>query len=227
MTALTSALDTALQADSPLMFGAVEILLPSYSLRLLDGAGFATLFGNSFVGRDATYGTLGSVEAFSDGLDNTAPAVRITLNPPTNAAMATLAAPGTQGGQVSIWIGAIDRATGLVIPDPYLMFIGQLDVPTVQIGANKRSLQYDVVSAFERFFDQDEGVRLNGPWHASIWPGELGLQYVVDVQQSLPWGSDSPRPVLVTDMTPATSPGQIAQASLANLRAVSGAGAFF
>ena len=214
MTELTTALDTALQADAPLVFGAIEILLPGYSLRLLDGSYTTTLFGHAFSGRDPTYGTLGTVEAFNDGADQTAPAVRITLNPPTNTAMATLADPDAQGSQVSIWAGAIDRASGLVIADPYLVFLGELDVPTVQIGRNKRTLQFDIVSAFERFFDQDEGVRLNGPWHNAVWPGELGLQYVVDVQQSLPWGSDTPRPVLVTDMGPTSSPGQIAGAAL-------------
>jgi len=220
MTELTTAMDTALQADAPLVFGAIEILLPSYSLRLVDGSAVVPIFGHSFVGRDATYGTLGSVDAISDGLDNSAPAIRISLNPPTNTATATLASPEAQGSQVSIWVGVLDRPSGLPIADPYLVFLGELDVPTVQIGANRRTLQYDVVSSFERFFDQDEGVRLNGPWHNSIWPGELGLQYVVDIQQNNPWGQDAPRPVLVTDMNPATSPGAIAGGfrNLAGLR---------
>ncbi len=111
-----------------------------------------------------------------------------------------------------------------MIADPYLVFLGELDVPTVMIGKNKKTLQYDVVSSFERFFDQDEGARLNGPWHNSIWPGELGLQYVVSIQQNLPWGQDAPRPVLITDMTPATSPGGIPSAVLAAYARASGAG---
>ncbi len=227
MTELTTALDTALQADSPLVFGAVEILLPSASIRLLDGAGFLDIGGNRFTGRDATYGTIDSVEAFSDGFDNTAPTVRITLDVPTNTATATLADPSAQGSQVSIWVGAVDRVTGLVVPDPYLVFLGELDVPTILIGQNKRALQYDIVSVFERFFDQDEGARLNGPWQNSIWPGELGLQYVVNVQQQIPWGQDTARPVLVTDMGPTASPGQSALGALAGALARAGVGGYF
>jgi hypothetical protein len=213
MSTLTTALDTELKADSPLLFGAVEVLLPGYNLRLLDGALAAlTVNGSTYTGRDATYGTLGGVEQLSDGLDNAAPGVRMTLLPPSNTATADLADPDAQGAQVAIWFGAINRSTGLVIADPALLFLGELDVPTLEVDRGSKALQYDVVSAFERFFDQDEGVRLNGPWHASVWAGETGLQYVVAIQQQLPWGSDAPRPILISDLGPATSPGAFAGA---------------
>ncbi len=209
MSELDPALDTALQADGPRMFGAIEIVLPAATIRLLDGSGFLTLFGNTFVGHDPTYGALASFEPFNDGLDNTAPAIRMSMNVPTNTAVAAIADPDAQGGQVSVWVGAVNPQTGLSVSDPYLAFLGELDVATVQIGQNKRTVVLDVVSVFERFFDQDEGVRLNGPWHNSVWPGELGLQYIVAVQQNMPWGQDAPRPVLLTDMTPASSPGAV------------------
>lgn len=200
MTQLATALDAELQKDAPLAFLAVEILFPSYSLRLLDGAAQLTLFGHTFTGRDATYGTVGSMERLEDGTDNTAPTLRLELLVPSNTATAVLASPAAQGSQVSVWMGCVDPADGSVIADPYLVFLGELDVPTVRIEQNYKSLQFDIGSAFERFFDQDEGVRLNGPWHASVWPGELGLEFVTSVQQALPWGSDAPRPVMITDL---------------------------
>ena len=207
MTGLAHDLDLELAKVGVTVFGAVEIVLPSHTLRLLDGAGRAVINGSLYTGRDATYGVLASVDTIGDGIDDSAPAARITLMPPSETATAILADPAAQGGQVTLLFGAIDAATGLVIADPYVVFVGELDVATVMVDQNERSLQYDVVSVFERLFDQDEGVRLNGPWHASIWPGELGLQYVSAIQQQMPWGADGPRPTLITDVTPALSPG--------------------
>jgi hypothetical protein len=212
MSALPAGLDAELQKPAITAFCAVEILLPGYSLRLVDGPGVLTLFGNAYTGRDATYGVLGALEAISDGVDQSAPALKVTLLPPTETATATLADPAAQGSQFVVYTGAVNPATGLPVSDPYLWFFGELDVPVVLIGRNSRALEYDVVSGLERFFDQDEGVRLNGPWHNDVWTGELGCQFVVNNQDPLPWGQDAPRPVLRTDMPSAWSPGAYAGA---------------
>jgi hypothetical protein len=50
MSALTAAMDTALAADRVILFGAVQIDLPSYTLRLLDGMSELTFNGGTFVG---------------------------------------------------------------------------------------------------------------------------------------------------------------------------------
>ena len=60
---MTPGLESALRADRPLIFGALEINLPGYDLRLLDGSGEVMIGGNKFVGRDATFGTIASVKA--------------------------------------------------------------------------------------------------------------------------------------------------------------------
>jgi hypothetical protein len=193
MTGLTTAFDTELQKPAVLLFGAVEILLPGYALRLVDGAGELTFGGHTFIGRDATYGVLVGLTNYADGIDDQAPSLTLTFHPPSNAAMAALAAPTAQGSQVSIWVGALDVATGLVIADPDLCFIGETDVPTNRVDPNTRSVDLTVVSIFERFFDQDEGARLNNGFHQSVWPGETGLEYVGRVRQPPTWGSNAPR----------------------------------
>ena len=192
MSELTPALDAALSAPAPTVFGAVEISLPGYDLRLLDGAGVVSFGGKTFVGRDPIYGTLAAIEDIGDGVTDEAPAVGITLLPASDAAAASLAAPTMQGSPVAIWIGAIDRATGAVIPDPYPLFLGELDVPTLRSGANSRSLEYEVVSVFERFFDDDEGARLADGFHKSVWPGEHGFAFVTGVTETVYWGMDAP-----------------------------------
>jgi hypothetical protein len=192
MSELTPAMDAALSAPAPTVFGAVEIALPGYNLRLLDGAGLLSFGGKTFVGRDPVYGTLAAIEDIGDGLSDEAPAVGLTLLPASDAAAADLAAPTMQGAPVAIYVGALDRATGAVIPDPYLLFLGEIDVPTLKSGKNSRSLEFEVVSVAERFFDDDEGARLADGFHKSVWPGENGFAFVTGVVETVYWGMDPP-----------------------------------
>lgn len=189
----------ALSGVSAGVFYALEVTLPSYTLRLCDGAGTVAFGDASFPGKDATFGVLAAIEAVGDGLDNQAPALRFVLNPPSASAASALSSPLFQGSPVKLWIGAFDPASGDVVGEPYLLFLGELDVPTLQAAQGSRSVTFDCVSAFERFFDDTEGARLTNAFHQLVWPGETGLEFVVDVQVTLPWMTDLPRPVLVRD----------------------------
>ncbi|MFN3584831.1 hypothetical protein [Phenylobacterium sp.] len=199
MTSLSPALDAHLARAQVTLFVAVEIVLPSATIRLLDGAGVLTFDSRTFTGRDPVYGVLGPIEPLTDGLDAEAPRVTISLLPPTNTAAATLAAPAAQGSAVSLWFGAVDTATGLVVDAPDLFFVGEVDVPTLRVGKGSRVLEYEVASVWERFFRNDEGARLTDAFHQSVYPGEKGLEFVTDVQRQLPWGADLPRPGAITD----------------------------
>lgn len=189
---LSTAMDTALAGDRVLLFGAVRIDLPGYTLRLLDGSGFATFDGGSFVGIDPTFGTLAAISDLTDGAGDEAPAISLTLLPPDDTAAATLASAAMQGSIVTVKVGAINPATGLVIGEPYLVFIGEVDVPELASGASGRSLEYEVVSVFERLFDDDQGARLVDGFHQSIWPGETGFFDVTGIEQTIYWGQTPP-----------------------------------
>ena len=188
MTGLTPQLDAALRADVAIVFGAVSVALPSTTVNLLDGAGQLSFGGKTYVGEDATFGVLAAVESLSDGLGDSAPALTISLLPASDAAAASLAAPNMQGSPVTVHMGAVDRASGAVIPDPYLLFLGELDVPTLQSGTETRKLDYTVVSVFERLFETDEASRLSPGYHRSIFPNEAGLDMVTGVDQPVYWG---------------------------------------
>ena len=196
---MDAALKAALQADAPTIFYAVELLLPSsVTIRLLDGPGALTISGNVFTGRDATYGVLGGIMSVTDGMGDEAPHLTFEIHPPSNAAAATLAAQAAQGSAVSLWMGAVNTATGAVIGAPDLIFSGQIDVPTLMVAEGTRSVSFDCASIFERFFEGDEGLEMSNASHQSIWPGETGFDMVTNVARQLPWGSDAPRPSSVT-----------------------------
>ena len=84
------------------------------------------------------------------------------------------------------------------MPDPDVLFVGEVDVPELAVGEGTRAVSLRCVSVFEKLFEVEEGARLNDAFHQSIWPGEKGFEYVTDVERHLPWGQDAPRPAAVT-----------------------------
>ena len=210
MSTLSPALDAAFAQDLVTPFFAVEIAVPDAPVRLLDGSGLVSFGGRTFVGQDPTYGVLASGGAISDGVDGEAPSLVLVLMPPTNTAVAALAAPSLQGTAVSVWIGAVSAATGQVIGEPDLRFIGDLDVPTLKFTNGVRTLELLCVSAWERMFADNEGVRLSDAWHQDVWPSETGLIGVTSVPYSLPWGADGAVPAIRSAPsagTPSTTAG--------------------
>lgn len=188
MSRLTPALDAALRCISPLVFGAISLELPDATVNLLDGAGILSFGGKTYVGEDPTYGVLSDIDDLTDGVGDSAPAFLVTLLPSGDAAASALAAPTMQGSRVTVWMGAVDQTTGLPIPDPDLVFLGELDVPTLRSNVTERRVDYEVVSVFERLFEGDESARLSPGHHRSIFPNEAGMDFVTGVDQPVYWG---------------------------------------
>lgn len=188
-------LKTALEQPSPLIFYAVEIVLSSGTIRLLDGPGMATISGNSFTGYSSTWGTIANIDSFTDGIGAEAPTVTISFLPASLTAMNDLMDPAEQGASVKVWFGALNRSTGAVEGTPDLQFIGELDTTMLKVGQNYRVVVMECASVFERFFANVEGIGLNDATHQARFPGELGLEFVSLGKRTWPWGvSDLTRP---------------------------------
>lgn len=185
MSALTPAMETALAADRAIIFGAIEINLPTHDIRVLDGSGEVTFGGSTFTGEDETYGVLAAIDSLDDGVGDEAPGLGITFHPNSNAAAVDLSSPTYQGSRIRLWIGAIDTSTGAVVADPLLYFDGEIDTVELTVGRSMRSLDFECVSGFERFFENDEGTRLSDAYHQNLWPGELGLSNVTGITRKL------------------------------------------
>lgn len=190
-------LQAAAASESPYLFGAVKIEFPGYDLRLLDGSAEIMIGGELYVGEDETFGTLDTIESINEAIGDEAPEVRIGLLPPDGAASATLANAAMQGSTVTIMLGAYDPASGSVIGTPEVLFLGEIDVPTIELRKGERSLSYTVVSVFERLFEVNEGERASDGWHQSIWSGEKGFEHVTGTVKNLYWGAKRPVPASV------------------------------
>lgn len=204
---LTPELEAAFSAANVTVFGCLKIELPGYTLRLLDGAGELVIDGETYRGRDDTWGVVSGIGEFSDGDPSQAPHMTISFTPASDAAAIDLCSPTFQGSLVTLSIGAINRATGQVIPDPYVLFVGEFDVPTLSIAKGERTVTVEVVSALERCFEQDEGARMSDGFHQSVHPGQLGFGFTTADPTSLPWGSTGSRPVVTVSPAPSATDG--------------------
>jgi hypothetical protein len=183
------------------MFATLEIGLPGGgALRLLDGSGQVTFSGRTFLGLDPDFGSIATLASVTDGVGDEAPSLSVGINTPTADAAAILGGQDMQGRVAYLWLGAFNPASASVIPDPLLIFAGEVDQATMQIGRGTRTLILECVSIWERLFDDNEGVRLSNAYHQSAWPGELGFEFVTDVRRQLPWGADTPRPQVISDV---------------------------
>lgn len=160
------------------------------TIRLCDG-GFVTVGGHTYRSSDDTFGVIGSMEAFSEGVGDSVPAFKLTFLPASTAAASDISAPGMQGSITRFWIVEVDADTGLVIGEPDLMFDGQIDQTVLRIGKGKRELDIDFVSTAERLFSINEGNSLNPRFHKVVNPGELGEDNATGLGVSVAWGVEA------------------------------------
>lgn len=185
-------LQAALEADAPFLLGALKIEFPDYTLCLLDGSGEITFGGHTYLGIDETFGAIESIDAIEESIGNEAPEIRLTLNPADGAASATLASSLMQGSRVTIFLGAFDPMSNSTIGQPEALFYGEIDVPTIDLSHGSRQVSYTIVTVFERLFEVAEGERASDGFHQSIWPGELGLEFMTGTVKTLYWGAKRP-----------------------------------
>lgn len=174
-----------------LLVGLMEIVLPAYTIRLSE-AGFLNWPARGmFTAEDATYGTIGSVEAISDSASDEAPGGRLTLLPPSITASGALYQSSAQGSPIRFWMAAADRTTGLIIGTPELRFDGFVDTMTLRAGRGKRSVEIEFMVA-ERLFLVREGNVLSTRFHQLAYPGELGFDHATGAQTAVAWGVPDP-----------------------------------
>mgnify|MGYP000844088944 CR=1 FL=1 len=156
------------------------------TLALLYGTGEITWGGVKFVGKDDRFGSLMALDPPEDGVGDNAPSMSFEIATPNDTAAALLASPLYQGARTRLWVGGLDAAGALL--EPYLLFDGSLDRPLLHLDKAVRSLEFDCVSGFEKFFADTEGQRLADASHQAVWPGEQGLIYVTGISRTIIWG---------------------------------------
>lgn len=160
---------------------------PTGDVKLCDG-GTLEFNGDRYFATDPTFGSISGFDPISEGVGDEAPSGTLTFSPHPDADPAVINSPALQGTRIRMWIGEIDRDTGLLIGDPDLMLDSLVDVTTLKLGRGSRQLQVDIVSRAERLFILNEGNVLSGEAHRRIYPGETGLDNALGVPIIVAWG---------------------------------------
>lgn len=182
---MDASLKQDLQGPSPLVFGAVEILLPTSTIRLATGAPIV-IEGNTFSPRSAVYGTLSEVDGVEDGLDDVVPQPTVTLAGITDAGIVSLSAPAAQGSAIRLWFGTIDRASGLAT-GVQQVFTGILDTCELSIAQQVKEFSLYPITELARALEPKDFRRCSDSFHQSIWPGERGMRRRPDLRRAFYW----------------------------------------
>ncbi len=187
------ALDAALSGVVTHPFWAIEVFHPLKTFRLLDGLGVLNIGGQDYVGYDPGIGSLAFINLDSEGVGDEASGMTFGINPDNAAIGVSLCVASAQFARVVVRMGAFNPQTGQVVGTPEVQFDGLINVPILtEVG----SVTVECVSAFEMFFEADQGQRISHSFLQAISPGDLAFQYVVDVPLTMPWGRPGARPQL-------------------------------
>lgn len=142
-------------------------------------SGYGELIWNSitFLG----VGDFGGISEIEETQNVQANGVVFTLSGIPSALISASLDYDYQGRPCTCWMATLNVSTGLVIPNPYPLFSGRIDVMTIAEGKETATISMSAESQlvelnrakFGRYTSEDQLNR---------YAGDLGLQYVVSLQ---------------------------------------------
>lgn len=189
--AMHADLIAALRAGWPIVH-LVTVTLPDHTIRWTLERGFVKWDGQTYKARDPIYGVLDQISDITDGIDDDASPVQITITPPDLTSLEALASSDAQGGWVTIHLACKHPTTGILVDEPYQLHLGELDQPRLVTGKGRR-LEYDVITGDARGLQPNEEQRQSDAFRQLIWPGERGDEYATDGTKWVFWRDDEPR----------------------------------
>ena len=144
---------------------------PAGFIRLWNGVGDLTFGSNVFNGN----GWLERVDGGAEMDDVSAQSMNITLTgmPPEILSVVLNAQQGYSG---KLWVGALAES-GALVADPYLMFVGKLDVPTIDESSTYPRVTITYESRLVDF-DRAREYRFTNDSQKSFYPTDRGFEYV-------------------------------------------------
>lgn len=192
---MTPQMVAALSSGRAMITALFQLDLPSGTRRIMAGGGQVDWAGDTFVSRDPTLGSFDSADEIREDVSGVAPNTSVTIIPASTADRLEIAGASVQLSPAKAWLAALALDVDqhlVVVPDPELVFEGFIDQATINLAAKQDELEYTLLSAFDYFFEDSEGQRLNGQFHRSIWPTEAGLDNVTGITKKIYWGSNPP-----------------------------------
>ena len=186
---------TGFTGDAITIAGIAKIELPVKTLLLCDGGMVLWNRSNgleSYFESDPDWGHIASLDLQRDGVGDVAPGGVLMFAPENGSVGVAMLNPSFQNSRMRFWLAEVNPATGYVIGQPEALFDGLLSNVTMESGRGVRKLMIPFVSRAERFFSNNQGNTCSHRFHASVWPGEMGLVNATGVQTTRAFGIEGP-----------------------------------
>ena len=170
--------------DSLAPFVAIDLDFDSGSVRLWNGYTDLDIDGDTFIGA----GSFLSVSSVEETAEIAARGITMTLSGIDASLISVALAENYQNRAARVYLGAI-QSDGTI--QSYQVFAGRLDVMTIEEAADTATI---AVTAENRLIDLERPRirRFTSEDQKALYPGDLGLDYVNDLQdKTLDWGKST------------------------------------
>lgn len=139
--------------------------------------------GQSWIGA----GSLGSISPVGENGDLQAQGIQLSLTGVDSSLVSTALGEAYQGKPCQVWFCPLDPTNGQMIGAPIRVFVGRIDTMAIEVG-EKATITLAGESRLVDFF-RPRISRYTDAEQQILYPGDLGLQYVNDLQEAtVNWG---------------------------------------
>lgn len=181
---LTTALGNALLADRVQPIILVKINTSGGDVRVWSGIGDITYSSETYTG----VGNFGGISEVEENTDLGAAGISFSLSG-IPSEMVAIALDQIQSNRpATVWLGALDLSTGALIADPYQLFSGFTDVPSIDEGPENSIIS---LTAENKLIDLDRARtrRYTSEDQQIDDPTDLGFDFVPSLQDAqITWG---------------------------------------
>lgn len=181
---LTTALGNALLAETVHPILLVKVNTAGGDVRMWSGIGDITFNAEIYSG----VGTLGGVSEVEENVDLGAAGVTFSLSGIPSDMLSVVLSQVEHNRPATVWLGALDTTTGALIADPYQLFTGFTDVPTIEEGGEFASI---TLTAENKLVDLDRPRtrRYTSEDQKIDYPLDKGFDFVPGLQDAqVVWG---------------------------------------
>lgn len=180
---LTTAFSNEISSDSLSACLLVKFIFDSGELNLWSGIGNIDFESSTFTGA----GDILGVSRIEETQDLRSTSVTFTLNGLNSALIASALTANYQGRSVKMWFGVLDNS-GQLIADPYLLFVGRMDV--ISFTDNGETSDFAVKCESNAIDIRKVKVRRYTPEDQKIdYPNDKGLDFIPKIQDiDIVWG---------------------------------------
>ena len=176
---LSSAIQVAIGDDQLEVFFAVDLDFDSTPLNFWTGLGTKTINGTEYTGT----GFLMDISAIEETSEISAKGAKLVLSGIPTSLLALALTEPYQGRECRIYFGVESDTT-----DMTELFTGYMDQMNLFEGADTASIELTVENKLVDL-EKPRSARYTSAYQKSIYPGDLGLDFVEDLQDKrLTWG---------------------------------------